>query len=183
LTFEERKILFEQRARALVGESIVGVRYFEIDYGVPGWEWEHLHSVDFCVEWKMESNCVFCVIWDAEFYQYGLSVNERPCENELHDPTVWDVVSDSNWVSLLHRKIRGVEVYWSYFENLEDGSRYYYPQGMEITFERDDKIFLSAAEIHPDTGELWAEGTDNMVVIFSDDVARRYCLGPYAPEQ
>jgi len=183
LSFAERKVLFEQRACALVGESIVGVRYFEIDYGVPGWDREQFHSLDFGVEWRMDSGRIFCMVTDSEFYPYGLSLREWSCENELHDPTVWDVVSDSNWVPLLNRKIRGVRVYWSYFEELEDGSRYYYPQDMEVTYEHDNKIFLSAAEIDPDTGEVWATGTDNMVVIFSDDAARRYCLGPYAPDQ
>ena len=180
--FETRKRLFEQHSRVLVGECIVGVQYHEIDYGTPYWNSEHLHSVDHGIDFKMESGLVYFLTWDSEFVQYGLSLKKTSGASWLRGSKVWDVSSDDNWIPLLHRAISGVDVYWSYFGNLEDNSRDYYPQDMVITFVGGDKVFIGASEYRwPEMFELFAEGTDNVTVVFSDNIARRHRIGPYAP--
>jgi hypothetical protein len=180
---DTQRAAFEQHAQALCGQRIAKVRYFEINYedGQLGWNYygNRFDTLDFGLELEMESGELFDVIWDKEFVQYNLSLRNGSLREEFLNGivAVRDVTTEPNWRRLQHQPISEVRVYWSRQE--VDGVRTFYPQTIEITFAEADKVYLSAASYRPSRDELWSV-SDDVLVIFRDEVAQRYHVGPYA---
>jgi hypothetical protein len=176
----EARAAFELQASAISGHAIVRVHYAEIAYetGKPEWGYfgERFDTVDHGIDLETVSGEIFSITWNGQSYGYGLMLQPGSIVQQIADAAVWDVTSTSRWRDILHVPINEVVVHWSWVE--DNGGRIYYPQDLEIRFASDKRIFLSAAEYLPEQDALFPM-SDNIVVIFDDDTARHYDVGPF----
>jgi len=170
---------YEKNAQSLIGKTISSVEYHEIDYEDGNFHFFddlRFDSLDFGLEIKFTTNQVVSIIWGAEFYQYGISLNHDAMSTILSNSRSLDVSMESRWQSVLNRTINSVDVFWSWCE--ESGkpeTRVYYPQDLLIGFNNEKPIVISALEIRE---EDWSMGmTDNITVFFDVEMAKSFkCL-------
>jgi len=168
----------------LVGKRLAGVRYFEIRYGTdepyylddsfPG------HLLDYGCDFEMEDESTVGIIWDGEFFQYGIGVLRSSLSSQLTDFMSWDVTASSYWAPLVGKTINKVKVYWSWAK-YKGKERADYPQDLEIAFEDGSKVFFSASQYNKEKDALWGM-SDDVAVVFSMDTAKAYLIGPYADD-
>ena len=60
-----------------------------------------------------------------------------------------------------------------------DANRTYYPQDLRLTFDNSCSVYLSAAQFLNDSDKLFGM-SDNVLIVFNDDVAAHHQLGPWA---
>lgn len=170
---------FENIVMRLQGRRVMRVYYYEIPYetGAPSWNRDVMDTLDFGLELEVESGQIFSITWGDEFVQYGISISENSLTMNVIDVRVWDVTMASRWSSIIGQMIVDIDTYWSWVES--DDERQYYPQDIRLVFESGQSVFLSAAQYVEDSDELLGFA-DEVTVIFSDDVARHYRVGPYA---
>jgi len=183
----DRQRAYEERFAALIGLRLSGVTYCEIDYeGDYGWDRSRAvgHLLDFGLALQFEGGKAYSLSWDQEFEPYGLQMNAGPASS-LVLPTAnarfVDASSEAEWRPYLGREISELEVYWyRSTEPPNEGVHSYssYPQDLSVGFTGLPSIYLGAYEYNADKDSLWGM-TDNLLVVFSDDVARRYQVGPH----
>lgn len=180
---KRRKLDFENNVTALIGKQLERVRYFEIRYesdspmyfvgSFPG------HLLDFGCDLEMSDGSVFGVIWDGEFFQYGVGVVNKSLADQLGDSKVFDVSSDVNWACLIGQSIVNVKVYWSWVQYEGEAEKIYYPQELEVEFENGSIVYFSASRYNEEKDSLWGI-SDDIAVVFGREAAQKYCIGPYA---
>jgi hypothetical protein len=77
------RIEYEKNAQSLIGKSIASVVYHEIDYGDDKFHFfddSRFDSLDYGMEINLNTNEVVSIVWGAEFYQYGISLNNHRLE-------------------------------------------------------------------------------------------------------
>lgn len=169
---------FESQAKRLIGEQLVAVRYFECpnEDHKPYWKRKFFDSLDQGLDLEFEMGRVFSITWDWSFACYGLMVHEGSLATMLSDYAMWDVSNDSGWAPLIGGKITDVTVYWA--KELRESVWIPYPLVIVLRFSTGERVFLCAAMNPYETDEL-DKGADEVTVIFSEDIARRYHVGPY----
>lgn len=201
VSLKEKQTQYEQRVAAVVGRCISTVRYYEIAYEESQLYWDNgqFHSLDFGLDLKMEDGCRFKISWDSEFYQYEISLSEGSLADQLAESVaMWDVSNHPKWKPLLHNEIVDAKVYWSWVEFttwqkqdslgrhlrqlFQKPERRDYPQDVELVFASGGRAFFSAAQYLKDEDKLFGM-SDEVTVIFSDEVAARYEVGSYAQER
>lgn len=166
----------------LVGRRLAGVRYFEIRYHTdkPNYQDDSFqgHHLDYGCDLEMEDGSTVGIVWDGEFFQYGIGILRSSLSSQLTDFMSWDVTANQYWAPLIGKAVNEVKVYWSWarYEGREIEE---YPQDLEVAFEDGSKIYLSASQYNEETDTLWGM-SDDVAVVFSLDIAKRYCIGPYA---
>jgi hypothetical protein len=169
-------------AAMLVGKRLTGVRYFEIRYDSdrPFYRDEPFpgHLLDYGCDLEIEDGSIFGIIWDSEYFQYGVGVFKLSLSSQLTDVRVWDVTSENHWASLIGKTITKVKVYWSWVQ-YEGHEKQDYPQDVELEFEDGSVVFFSASQYNKDKDRLWGM-SDDIAVVFGRDSAKRYGIGPYA---
>jgi hypothetical protein len=180
--FEARRAAYDERAQAMVGERLARVRYYEICYegsqpswdtGIPG----VVDVPDFGLDLEMESGRVFGIVWDWEFTCYHLKVVPTSLAGiEVGHAAVWDVSSQSGWPPLIGRAIAGVAVHW--WPTWSDDPVPLCPLHLDIVFEDGQKVFISAAIYDRERDSLFGL-SDEVVVIFGEEAARRYRVDRY----
>ena len=176
---------FDVNLNRLIGFTIDRVIYFEIDYqnGRPLFR-DHPetgHFLDFGVEMVDASGRSCCVTWDGTFFQYGLGVFVDTPSSKVLPGLSYDVTDDPEWVQFIGREIVGVESYWTWVaDSMADNAiRTYYPQDLRFTFDNDRSLYFSAAQFLGESGKLFGM-SDNVLVVFNDEVAAQHKLGPWA---
>ena len=105
---------YESEVAALVGKRLKRVRYFEIrsDADAPYYLNELFcgHLLDYGCDFEMTDGSTFGVIWDGEFFQYGVGISRASLSTQLSDARVWDVTDHDNWASLIGQTIAKVKV-------------------------------------------------------------------------
>lgn len=170
---------YEKNAKSLMGKSIVRIVYHEIDYEDGQFHFfddSRFDTLDYGLEIRLDTGENISIIWGAEFYQYGISLNNSAMSAILSSSRSLDVSKTSRCKYIINRMITSVDVFWSWCE--ESGkpeSRIYYPQDLLIGFEKEQQIIISALEIRE--GD-WSIGmTDNITLFFDAETAKLFkCL-------
>ncbi len=183
-SIRREKSEYEHDIAAIRGKRLQNVRYFELQYGSdrPFYREELFqgHVLDFGCDLEMTDGSIFGIIWDDEFTQFGIGVYRQSLSDQLNDPRVWLVTSEPHWAGLIGQVIENVSVYWSW-EQYAGHERQAYPQDIALEFDNGSRVFFSAAQFNSKSGQLWGT-SDDIVVIFDEDSAKRYGVGPYANE-
>lgn len=93
----------------------------------------------------------------------------------------YDVTDDPEWVQFIGRAIVGVESYWTWVADSMAANtiRTYYPQDLRFTFDNDRSLYFSAAQFLGESGDLYGM-SDNVLVVFNDEVVAQHQLGSWA---
>jgi hypothetical protein len=181
----ETRADFDANLNRLIGFVVNRVNYFEIDYqdGRPYFR-DHPetgHFLDFGVEMVDSSGRCACITWDGTFFQYGLGVFVDCPSGEVMAGLSYDVTNEPEWMPFIGRRISHVDSYWSWVaDDMEpNAKRTYYPQDIRLTFDNNRHMYFSAAQFFNDSGKLFGM-SDNVLIVFNDDVAERHQLGPWA---
>ncbi len=173
---------FEAIVAQLIGTDIVRVSYFEIEYGdqQAGWKGDpRFDSLDYGVQLEDARGKVFSITWDAAFVEYGLCVCARSMAEIVVGPRKWDVSVESRWSKLIGERVIRVDVYWlRAWEN--DPEVIEYPQDLCLSFSNGEVVFISATECLPNSGLFGM--MDNILVVFGDESAKAFGLGPHRIE-
>ncbi len=172
----------DAHATLLRGTRLAAVRYAEIDYGgAPGWErgGGRLDALDFGLELVTARGQTVAVTWGSEFSHYGLWLLDRPLMGTvLAGPgvVVRDVTEWPSWAALLPHPVVAARVRW---DRLFDDDRSPAPWCLDLSFSSGATVYVCAAQYLADRDELFVGG-DEIAVVFRDEMARRYRVGPYA---
>lgn len=167
---------FEQGVRAIIGERIERVRYFDFQ----DIQWNYYPDFDappMGLELEMVSGRFFYATWDSTFDQFGILLKEgRMVGNIIRDAEDWaiiDVTDTSRWAAVLRDTTIEIRTFWwpAIYSPIVPGD-------IELTFASGQRIYVGAREpVNEGKGLL---GTlDHVSVIFDDEMARRYEVGPY----
>lgn len=164
---------FEDKFDVITSKTLIGVKYYEIDYSnkKPLWNWnKDFDSLDYGLDLEFNDGTTCGIIWDSEFVQYGISIIPNSLRNILNGFIVWDVSSEKNWETLIGQKIKAYKIFWD--EVFQDSKKFIFPQSIEIIFTNDCSIYISAYEIREDGLEMGM--MDNITVFFDSKVAEKY---------
>lgn len=183
--FQREKAAFEEAARALIGQQIIAIHYYELqgEGAPPRWNAvsNQFHILDFGLEFNMASGKLFSFIWNRFGLYYGLSISGTSLEKELTNPAIWDVSHDPSWSLFTHRQIQNVTVYWGWWQTAQENrdKRYYYPQDIQILFDHNRSIVIGVYGYMPD--KTLFPSADELIIFLDQDIARTYRVGPYGP--
>jgi len=181
------KTAYENDVATLVGRCVKRVRYFEIKYDSESTYYSEQqfsgHILDYGCDLEMADGSIFGIMWDAEFFQYGIGSYKHSLAELLPSAKLWDVTENSYWVNLIGQKITKSKVYWSIIEyqeasNKESSKKIEYPQDIELTFSNDSVVFISASDYSRDTNRLHGMA-DTIAIIFDHACAKNYGVGRY----
>lgn len=166
---------YETLVQSLVGERILKIEYFEINYD--GYETdfsgsECFDSLDYGTNLHMVSGQVFGFIWGDEFFQYGVSILKTPIQSKVSECREVDVSNSKNWNPLLGKVITNAQIDWGWVK--ESGifkRKVYYPQSIVLNLEGGELVIISALEIQDDKHFGMA---DNITVFFDEPNAVKY---------
>lgn len=147
---DERMRSFEVPLRALVGDRITRVHYFEIDYGDGQAHWfddPRFDSLDLGLTLELDSGGRLAVTWGNEWACWGLSFN--PDRLSLEGWRTADVSHESRWETLLGVPLSDVEMKWTLIGET-DRSRAYYPTVARLGFKGGRSVYVCAFEIGGD---------------------------------
>ncbi len=173
---------YEESARYLIGKRLAAVRYFEVEsdtpepgYQVPGFPG---HLLDFGCDLVTDDGKTCGFMWDGEFFQYGVGVEDSSLSLRLRRFRSWDVSCESHWKGLAGRCVVSVDVYWDWAQ-YEGQAREYFPQDVAIGFDCGSIVYVCSSRYDHDKDKL-SGMSDDIAVVFGDFAARRYGIGPYA---
>lgn len=160
---------------ALEGETLISVKYFEInyeDYQTEFTENSDYDCLDYGINLKMQSGKVFGFIWGSEFTQYGVSVLNTSLQSEVAECREFDVTQSSNWCQIIDDEIQTAEVVWHWVKEVGlFKKKTYYPQSILLTFKSGEVVVISALEMSDNSH--WGMA-DNIVVLFNKESAQSY---------
>jgi len=166
---------FENKFNCIINRTLIGVKYYEIEYSnkKPMWNWnKDFDSLDYGLDLEFNDKSIWGITWGSEFYQYGISIYQKSIKDILKGYIVWDVTKEINWKKYLNQKIKKVKIYW---DEVEEGlKRFKFPQDVKIVFENDNSIYISAYEIRKDGFEMGM--MDNITVFFDTKIAQKHNL-------
>jgi len=165
---------FESRVQSLVGEQIKKVNYYEMIYSDHGEYWglnPDFDSLDYGVDFEMESGAIKGIIWGNEFYQYGISLIPGSLDTELERSSKIDVSYKNRWLEVIGKKIKSAKIIWASVEEGRFKKKIYYPENLILTFGENNMVCISALEIGDDS----YFAADNITVFFDESIARKYC--------
>ncbi|WP_298902632.1 hypothetical protein [uncultured Psychroserpens sp.] len=189
MTEKERKY-YDRIKNELMGQKISGVYYQEINWETDDSEfWSFsadIHSVDMSVIFRLENGKLIQILWDSEFYSYGVgfAVIDK-LDEEKEGFKILNVSKSENWKKLIGEKISGIGVLW----DISSGITIEYkdnqvincknaviklPQTWELTFGK-NKVWIATFEITEDESDnyYWA---DHLTILFSNEAQKKYKL-------
>jgi hypothetical protein len=137
------------------------------------------HLLDFGCDLEMSNGSIFGIIWDGEYFQYGVGLVRESLANQLCESRCWDVTDDKNWAHLIGKNIVKATVYWSWVQYKGTDEKTYFPQELELEFESGSLLYFSASQYNEEKDSLWGM-SDDIAVIFGRELAQKYHIGPYA---
>jgi len=187
-TRTEQQKAYEERYAALVGLRLAGVTYYELDCGVDQPTWPLYRNVGHWLDWGLDlhslDSSTLSLGWSSEFVQFDMALFEGPYKKLFAadaNVVARDVSEEREWLPYLDQEIRSVEIYWSRTDlRSSNGERResVHPQDVVLHFDALAPVYVGARQYSDEADELWLM-TNNVFVVFSDDVARRYRVGPY----
>ncbi len=172
----------ESRLTRLLGKPLRAVRYYDIayDHGLPGWNWWNgaFHNPDFGLELSLEGTDDCFIGWGSQFLDYNLFAYDSAAAFDYYAPRSYDVSGEAGWHSHLGQVIRQIRIFWSFWE--DEGQKLWYPQDLELSFEDGSKVWMGAYLYMAPYDYLFPSG-DELLVVFDQEAARKYCMGPYFP--
>ncbi len=174
-----------RHAARLIGLSVRGVRYYDLDYeamrsGIdttgprvvadskewasPSWRFEHCHSLDHGLEIETTSGRVFSITWDPPGPMEGVGLREEPLVGPAILPdaaiAVWDVSDRSEWQHYVGGVVSGLTMH---YRPWGDPEAWWCPR-ISITIDG-ASIEILLAECRADPTGI-APSADNIVVLF-----------------
>ena len=152
------------------GEQISSVKYYGL-YGDRPDEWFEdipYNEIDCGVEIKT-TNGVFCVIWDAEYFNYGLKIEECKFTDLITNGVFADVTSTRAWSKCKDKVIRSITVFWRNAPEEE----YTYPYRVDIEIEENSTVSFFAAKLYEEKKAIFPY-SDSVTVVFNDEMRSLY---------
>lgn len=174
---------FDAIVDGLNGVVIDRVCCFEVEYETD--EASYLdrpdigHFLDYGVEWRLTDGTFRSFIWDNTFYPYGVGLFSEPLESQVTESRKWDVTHSAEWQPLVRQPVSAATAFRSCVEEPTGNSRTYYPQDLRITFGSIQSIYICAAQYLESSDQIMGL-SDEIMVVFSEDIARRHKLGSFA---
>ena len=182
--------------KELLGQIISEVYYEEINWETDGSEfWEYssdIHSVDMNVIFKLANGKLIQIMWDSEFYSYGVGFMIIDKFDNKEGFKIANVSENENWKKLIGKNISGISVLWDISEGITteyennrivktENTITKLPQTWEIEFGI-HKIWIATLEIKEDKKDnyFWA---DHLTILFSKEVENEYKLCENASSQ
>ena len=168
---------YELEARKLIGQKLVVVRYYEINYGSedeqleqPMWNQNpDFDSLDFGVELLFQDTNSCFLIWDIKLNCIRFDFGSQEVSTNMK---MWDVSSSSRWKNYLGQDIQDIQIRWSFVqENMDLETRGCCPESLELVFEI-GQVFVSALEIFLDGSSFRL--TDHLTVFFDEQIANQF---------
>lgn len=161
---------------SLIGKRISHVQYQELDYedNLEYWEFsQSIHSVNMNVILTLHDKSIVQFNWDYYFDFYGVGIKLLESIDKREGLKTVSILSQ-HWKQVFNIPIKDVFVYWSesdsetqYFENDKlvnvVPEKIRLPQTLELQFENDESIFITAIEIKPRDVIYWS---DHLTVLF-----------------
>ncbi|QDT68220.1 hypothetical protein MalM25_11380 [Planctomycetes bacterium MalM25] len=176
---------FEAAIQALVGLELADVTYYEIEYETQKRCYLHQpnigHFLDFGVEFRMACGSYRSFLWDGTFYQYGIGLFPHKASLEVSTQRQWVVSDTREWCQFLGSSVESARVYWSWVAKspaTPEAYRTYYPQDIELAFTCGKHIYLSASQYSDNSDSLYGM-SDDILVVFDESAAKKYCVGPH----
>lgn len=178
---QERRALFEEDARVLVGRRVLAIQYWDIhDFGQGAMPWDHgdWHHAVMGVGLDTDRGPA-AVTWTSRFHPYGVEVFDGPIEEHLRmapdGPQHNGPHEPSPWASLLGQECRAVHVTWWDLQlgpaRLSDGTVVErarcvdVPVGIRLDFDA-QSVWLVAAIPKDDALTGAFVGGDEIMVVF-----------------
>ncbi|GAA4239630.1 hypothetical protein GCM10022291_34750 [Postechiella marina] len=168
---------YENPIKELIGQSILDVNYYEIDYGEALWNEIEYHSLDYGIEITLSDNNSYYFIWGNEFTQYDVKFRKGDIITEFRSENSakkYSATQNQKWTELIGKKICGIKSFWSYWSLINEKKRNYYPQDIRIEFENGKEIWISAFEIRDGTNFGMQ---DHITIFFDKQTAEKYNIG------
>ncbi|CAM1357812.1 hypothetical protein [Tenacibaculum xiamenense] len=174
MSLNAEKTKYDNELSVLINKSICEVSYFEINYGEPNYDLGDHHSLDYGIQIEDHNGDTYYMVWDSQYYQFDLKFKRGHIINEFSsEPQIQKhIVSKSiYWINRINQKIKSIESYWSYVSH-GNFKKTYYPQDIEISFENELNVIISALEIRSD-GTVNSMA-DHVSLFFDSETALRY---------
>jgi len=168
---------YENPIKELIGKSITGVNYYEIDYGEPTWNETEYHSLDYGIELVTSDKLKFYFVWGNEYTQYNVKFRNGNILTEFsteNGAKKYNANSNQKWTELIGIRISRIESCWSYWSLINEDKRNYYPQDVRIEFENGKEMWISALEIRD--GRIIGM-QDHLIIVFDKKTADKYKIG------
>ncbi|MHA7060272.1 hypothetical protein ACWGOQ_0023825 [Aquimarina sp. M1] len=194
---EKESKYYDRIKKELVGQKIFEVYYEEINWETDDSEfWEFsadIHSVDMNVIFLLDSGKLIQIMWDSEFYSYGIGFTIiDKLEKEKEGFKILNVSESKNWKKLIGKKISGIGILWDISEGItteyengrivkSENTITKLPQTWELSFDK-NKIWIATLEIKEDESDnyYWA---DHLTILFSNETQEKYKLCKNASSQ
>lgn len=177
---------FDAQVQEMIGLTLSEVVYYEIEYEnpEPGYLYKPDigHFLDFGIDLVADDGKCFSFLWDGTFCQYGLGIYSHSAEEEIITKRRWLVANDPNWIPLICKTINSAEVYWSWVAASQDAPkeiRSYYPQDIVLSFSSNYRVYVSASQYWEATNKVMG-ASNNILIVFSDQIASKHQLGSFA---
>jgi hypothetical protein len=136
------------------------------------------HLLDYGCDLEFADGSTIGIIWDGEYFQYGVGVFKCSTASHLTVFNAWDALKENQWASLINVSITEAKVHWSWAQ-YEGQEKHDYPQELEIQFENGSIVFFSASQ-YDNARDILRGMSDDIAVVFGNDSAKNYGIGPYA---
>lgn len=124
--------------------------------------------------------------WNGNFYQYGLGFGRGAWTDYVVNGAVWDVSAERPWSRFLPAIVTGVAIYWHSTGADGDGDgggaaawpKALYPRDIELTFNKQFKIFCTAAHYDEERSGL-DFAAHNVIVAWNEGFADEHKVCSY----
>ncbi len=196
---EKESKYYDRIKSELIGQKVCEVYYEEVNWETDDSEfWEFstdIHSVDMNVIFRLENGKLIQIMWDSEFYSYGVGftiIDKLEKEKEKEGFKILNVSESENWKKLIGEKISGIGILWDISEGItteykndrvvkSEKAITKLPQTWELSFDK-NKIWIATLEIKEDESDnyYWA---DHLTILFSNEAQEKYKLCENASSQ
>lgn len=194
---EKESKYYDRIKSELIGQMICEVYYEEVNWETDYSEfWEFstdIHSVDMNVIFRLENGKLIQIMWDNEFYSYGVGFTIiDKLEKEKEGFKTLNVSESGNWKKLIGKKISGIGILWDISEGItteyqndrivkSENTITKLPQTWELSFDK-NKIWIATLEIKENESDnyYWA---DHLTILFSNEAQEKYKLCENASSQ
>ena len=196
MTKKESKY-YDRIKSELIGQKVCEVYYEEVNWETDNSEfWEFstdIHSVDMNVIFRLENGKLIQIMWDNEFYSYGVGFTIiDKLKKEKEGFKTLNVSESENWKKLIGEKISRIGILWDISEGVtteykndrivkSENTITKLPQTWEFSFDK-NKIWIATLEIKEGESDnyYWA---DHLTILFSSEAQEKYKLCKNASSQ
>ncbi len=181
MNFTQKHTDFEKKAQKIIGLTLLGVEYLEINYSPknpkPYYEtkYDEIDTIDFSLILNTNKQNIE-LNWDGEFHEYGIGINFKEIK-DTNDRCKWNVSQRKIWKDFIGKAIIDVKLKWDEIKSIHQKTGkidyYIYPQDMRIDFNNGKSIFVSAAGFLNEEDNTVMGMLDNLVISNNESLARK----------